>query len=77
MVAPLHDAAGHVERFRAGVGCPQEPREGGVPVYELGVDGAAVFCPEKGGDGEHVLDLSGDLAEFDVFDQREDSCVLG
>ena len=77
LVAPLHDAACHVERLRAWVRSAQQPGERSVPADELVIKVAAVFRSQERRDGKHVLDLGGNFAKLDVFDQGQDSSVLG
>lgn len=76
LVAPLHDAARDVQGLGARVRRAQEPGKVTVPVDELAVKVAPVLSAEEGRDRQHVLDLRGDLAELDVLNERQDTCML-
>jgi hypothetical protein len=76
LVSPLHNAPGDVEWLGTGVCRPEQPRQITVPADQLTIHVAAIFPSKKRGDGEHILDLGGDFAEFDVLNQGQDASVL-
>lgn len=47
-----------------------------MPLHELVIEVCTVLHTHEGCGRENVLDLGGDLAEFDVLNQRYDACVL-
>ena len=47
-----------------------------MPFYQLLVEIFTIFRSHEWGLREHVLDLCSYFAEFDVFDEWDDSCVL-
>lgn len=69
LISPLHDASSNIKRLRTRVCGTEEPWKVAVPVDQLTVHIATIFSSKKGGDGKHVLDLRGNLAELDVLNQ--------
>ena len=47
-----------------------------MPLHELPVKFTAIFGSHERRRCKHVLDLRGDSAEFDIFNERNDACML-